>query len=111
MAFEGDPCPAALVAVRALVAPLGYPISRIHLAPGPFFCDDLWPGVGTLQVCFGPIILPGPSRHGWVAFAGNARVAAVALVRPEPTYATSTAGPWSATLVAFAVPPAGWVWP
>ena len=112
-ALAGDPCPAALAAVRALVAPLGLPIARIYLAPDPFFCGDLWPEVGSSTVCAGPIILPGRTMHGWVAFTGTAKIAAVALDRPYPPAGSPTASApqWQATLAAFVVPPAGWVMP
>ncbi len=112
-ALAGDPCPAALAAVRALVAPLGLPIARIYLAPDPFFCGDLWPEVGSSTVCAGPIVLPGRDMHGWVAFTGTAKIAAVALERPFPPAGSPTASapPWQATLAAFVVPPAGWVMP
>jgi len=112
-ALAGDPCPAALAAVRALVAPLGFPIARIYLAPEPFVCGDLWPGVGSPMVCFGPLILPGRDMHGWVAFNGTAKIAAVTLDRPFPPDGSPTASapPWQASLAAFVVPPAGWVMP
>jgi hypothetical protein len=110
-ALSADACPLAIAAVETLVAPLGYPVSRIYLAPDPFFCGDLWPDVSTPYVCSGPAVLPGLTRHGWVAFAGTPKVAAVSLVRGEPTNESGQPEPWTATLVAFVVPPVGWGWP
>jgi hypothetical protein len=102
--LQGDPCPSAIAAVRAVVASLALPIARMHIEPGPFGCGDLWPGFGSPVICFGPIILPGTSMHGWVRFVGTAKVAAVELHR-------TPSRPWTPALRAFVVPPAGWVMP
>jgi hypothetical protein len=102
--LQGDPCPSAIVAVRTVVARLGPPIARMHIEPGPFSCDDLWPGVGSPIVCFGAIVLPGTSMHGWVTFVGTDKVAAIELHR-VPSH------PWTPALRDFVVPPAGWVMP
>lgn len=110
--LAGDPCPSAVAAVRAVVEPLGTPIVRIYIEPGPFFCGDLWPGVGSPPVCFGPLVLPGTRMHGWVIFVGTDQVAAVALSRPLPGRTNASPVPsWTATLQAFVVPPTGWVMP
>ena len=107
-----DECPSAIVAVEALVARLG-PIVRVRIDPGPFECGDLWPGVGTPPACFGPAILPGLAMHGWAAFLGMGKVAAISLERSslEPKSVTAPFGPWKATIAALVVPPAGWVMP
>jgi hypothetical protein len=111
--LEGDPCPSALAAVRAIVEPLKFPIARIYIEPGPFICGSyLWPGIGSPPVCFGPIILPGTKMHGWIAFQSTGKVAAVALSRRVPGRASpSSVPPWRAVLMVFVVPPAGWVMP
>jgi hypothetical protein len=108
-----DPCPPAIAAVRAVVAPLGLPVARMVLQPRPFGCGpDLWPGVTSPRICLGVLIIPGTAMHGWVSFTGSAKVAAVSLrlqswdgpsPAPSPT--------WVATIAAFQVPPAGWVMP
>jgi hypothetical protein len=108
--LQGDPCPSAIAATRAAVAPLGLTIARIHLEPGVFRCGAFWPGVGTPNVCLGPIVLPGTAMFGWVAFSGTAKVAAIQLSR-TPSFDTTPSSPWRASLVAFDMPPAGWVMP
>ena len=111
--LEGDPCPSALKAIRAIVEPLGFPIARIHVEPGPFICGHyLWPGIGSPPECFGPIIIPGTRMHGWSSFEGTDKVAAVELHRDVPRRASPpVVPPWRATVVAFVVPPTGWVMP
>ncbi len=109
-----ESCPDAIAAVRAVVAPLGLPIARIYLVGGRFQCGDLWPGSGSPPVCFEPFYLPGTAMHGWAAFFGTDNVAAVALTRilPSPSPVTPLPGwPWQAHLLAFVVPPPGWVMP
>lgn len=112
-ALAGDPCPSAVAAVRALVEPLGHPIVKIYVTPGHFPCGGLWPGVGSPTVCLGVLELPGRTMHGWVAFFGTDKVAAVTLARDIPAEgATPPPAPtWKATLAAFIVPPAGWSMP
>lgn len=64
------------------------------------------------MLCFGPFVMPGTQMHGWVAFAGSDKVAAVALGRPytaDAGYPSSL--PWTAHLLAVTVPPPGWVMP
>jgi hypothetical protein len=109
----GDPCPSALKAIRAIVARLDFPIARIYVEPGPFICGDyLWPGVTSPPICFGPIIIPGTMMHGWSSFEGTDKVAAVELRRGVPPRASPpVVPPWRATVVAFVVPPTGWVMP
>lgn len=111
--LEGDPCPSAVAAVRAIVEPLGFPIARIYIEPGPFTCgNDLWPGVKSPPVCFGAIVIPGTRMRSWVSFVGTDKVAAVALNRQVPGRASpSTVPPWTGVLEDFVVPPAGWVMP
>jgi hypothetical protein len=109
----GDPCPSAIAAVRTVVEPLGEPIARIYLQPGPF-CGGLWPGVGSPPICFGVLVLPGSTMHGWVRFSGTDKVAAVTLHRdvfPVSEAIPSPVPPWTASLAAFTVPPAGWSMP
>jgi hypothetical protein len=109
----GDPCPAAVAAVRKVVKELGGTISRIYLVPAPFPCGGLWPGVGSPVICFGPIVLPGRTMHGWVRFLGTDRVAAVSLARDLPIGEPipSPLPPWRASIEAFVVPPTGWQMP
>jgi hypothetical protein len=111
--LEGDPCPSALKAVRAIVKRLDFQIARIYIEPGPFICGDyLWPGIGSPPVCYGPLIIPGTMMRGWVAFHGTDKVAAVELRREVPRRASPTVvPPWKATVLAFIVPPTGWVMP
>jgi hypothetical protein len=113
-AYAGDPCPAVLAAIRTAVAAYGFPIRRIVVAPDPFVCGDLWPGVGTPPVCFEPLILPGRDMHGWVSFVGTEAVAAVTAGRasmPEDATPPPSPLPWTVRVAAFEVPPAGWVMP
>jgi len=108
----GDPCPEAVVAVSVAVAPVRLPIERIVIEPGPFYCDAVWPGVGSPPACYGPVVRPGQFMHAWVSFHGSDQVAAVMLGRDLPTdEASATASPWTATVVTVAVPPARWVMP
>lgn len=109
----GDPCPSAIAAVRTVVEPLGEPIVRIYLQPG-LFCGGLWPGVGSPPICFGVLVVPGSAMHGWVSFSGTDKVAAVTLRRdvfPVSEAIPSPVPPWTASLAAFIVPPAGWSMP
>ena len=110
----GDPCPAATVAVELAVAPVRLPVIKVVIEPGPFFCDDVWPGVGSQAPCYGVLVRPGQFMHAWATFAGSPQVAAVMLGRDLPVELGSpgaTPPPWSATLVTVAVPPAGWSMP
>ncbi len=107
---SGDPCPSALAAVRAAVAPLGLPIAEVYIQPGIFWCGVLWPGFQSMPPCAGIPVVPGASMHGWVAYAGTAKVAAVGLARTPP-HGSTPGGQWKASIVAFTVPPDGWVMP
>ena len=62
------PCPAAILAVELAVAPVRLPIQRIVIEPGPFYCDVIWPGVGSPPPCYGPMVRPGQFMHAWVSF-------------------------------------------
>ena len=107
-----DPCPDAILAVEAAVAPVGLPVDRIVLEPGPFYCDLIWPGGQSAGPCFGPMVRPGQYMHGWVWFRGSDQVAAVMLGLDLPDdldQPGATRPPWHATLVATEVPPAGFV--
>ncbi len=106
---SGDPCLAALAAVGVVVGPLGVP-TRTRIQPGTFMCGVLWPGAQSMPLCLAPISMPGTAMHGWVSFAGTARVAAVQLTRTPPRGSTPP-GPWEAAVVAFEVPPTGWAMP
>jgi len=107
-----DECPSAIVTFDAVAARLGS-IARIRIDPDPFQCGDLWPGVGSPPLCFGPMILPGRAMHGWASFVGTDKVAAIALGRSAigPYSVGASFGPWQGSLEAFVVPPAGWVMP
>jgi hypothetical protein len=113
-ALATDPCPAAILAVEIAVAPVRLPIERIAIEPGPFYCDDLWPGAGSPRACYGPIVRPGQFMHGWASFVGSEEVAAVALGLDLPDDLDApgaTRPPWNATLVTVEIPPSGWVMP
>lgn len=113
-AYLGDPCPAVTVAVELAVAPVRLPIVRVVIEPGPFYCDDVWPGAGSEVPCYGPNVQPGQFMHAWVSFTGSPNVAAVMLGRNLPTEVGSpapTPPPWTATLVRTEVPPADWSMP
>ena len=112
--LSSDPCPEAVLAVQLAVAPVRLPIERLVVAPGPFYCDILWPGVDTPATCRGMYVQPGQFMHGWASFRGSDEVAAVMLGLDLPTIVdtpASTRPPWHATLVTVEVPPAGWVMP
>lgn len=111
--FDADPCPDALGAATAAVAPTGLPIRRIALEPGPFGCAGPWPGVGSPVICLDALVIAGTHMHGWVAFIGSDKVAAVELSRPYPTSDPGypAGSPWTARVVTVAIPPAGWVMP
>jgi hypothetical protein len=102
-----DECPSAIVAFGAVAAPLGS-IARIHIDPRPFACGNLWPGIASTPVCFGALILSGSAMHGWATFVGTDKVAAIELSR---SWVGTSFGPWRGNLLAFVVPPAGWVMP
>ena len=107
-----DPCPPAIAAVRAVVAPLGLPVARMVLQPRPFDCGDLWPGIGSPMICAGVVVIPGTTMHGWVTFVGSDKVAAVSLRLQGATDPSPPPSPvWVAQIVAFQVPPAGWAMP
>jgi hypothetical protein len=112
--LAGDPCPGAVEAVESAVSAINLPPERIVVESGPFFCDDIWPGVGSPAVCFGFDVRPGQFMHGWVRFRDSDRIAAVMLgldVPDDVSNPHATRPPWSATLVAVQVPPGGWVMP
>lgn len=112
--LASDPCPEAIVAVQLAVAPVRLPSERIVIEPGPFYCDVIWPGVGSPRTCSGYAARPGQFMHAWISFRGSAVVAAVmlGLNLPEDLEAPgATRPPWHATLVAVEVPPAGWAMP
>jgi hypothetical protein len=113
-ALADDPCPGAILAVELAVAPVRLPIQRIVIEPGPFYCDVLWPGVGSPSLCYGVMVRPGQFMHAWASFVGSEKVAAVALGLDLPDDLAApgaTRPPWNATLAAIEVPPAGWVMP
>jgi hypothetical protein len=113
-ALRGDPCPGAITAVELATAPVRLPIVRLVIEPGPFFCDNVWPGAGSPPICYGVLVIPGQFMHAWVAFTGSEAVAAVMLGRDLPPDFDSPAAsplPWNATLVTVEVPPEGWVLP
>jgi hypothetical protein len=107
---ERDSCPPAIAAVRAVVASLDLPVVRIVIEPGVFLCDDPWPMPGSSVACLSPSLLAGTTMRGWVTFSGSAKVAAVILSRDGPPSAAPSPT-WTATIAAFAAPPAGWVMP
>ncbi len=113
-AYLGDACPTVIPIVELAVAPVRLPLERVVIEPGPFYCDDVWPGAGSFVPCYGPLVQPGQFMHAWVSFARSTEVAAVMLGRDLPTEIGSpppTPPPWTATLVKVEVPPAGWKMP
>jgi hypothetical protein len=114
IALAEDPCPGAIIAVELAVAPVRLPIERIVVEAGPFYCDVLWPGVGTPSGCFGVLVRPGQFMHAWASFIGSEKVAAIALglnLADDLNAPGATRPPWNATLATVEVPPAGWVMP
>jgi hypothetical protein len=88
--------------------------SRVVIEPGPFFCNDVWPGAGVEVPCYAPAVQPGQFMHAWVSFAQSTQVAAVMLGRDLPLEIGSpppSPPPWTTTLVTVEVPPAGWSMP
>jgi hypothetical protein len=111
-AYALDSCDEAVAAARAIADEKGPVVSRIYLRPGVFDCDNFWPGAGTPGNCPMPSLLAGVTMYGWVSFAGDDRVAAVALYREPPSASgAAVAAPWRAEIRTFAVPPAGWRMP
>ena len=113
---SGDPCPSAIAAVEMTVATLGLPMSRMSLVGGPFICGGYWFGPGSAPACLMEPYLPGQWMHGWVAFVGSSKVAAVLLGHPEPDVPCCGSPPpspwsWQATVSAFQVPPSSFVFP
>jgi hypothetical protein len=112
--LSSDPCPAAVAAVELAVRDLRMPLERIVIEPGPFFCNEIWPGVGSPRLCSMFGIQPGQWMHAWVRFADSDRIAAVMLGLDLPEKQRepgATRPPWLTTLVAVEVPPDGWVMP
>jgi hypothetical protein len=111
-AYSTDSCDEAVAAARAVAEVDGRVASRIYLRPGVFDCDNFWPGVGSPGFCPMTTMPSGVSMFGWVSFAADDRVAAVALHRDPPSGLDDTvAAPWTAEIRAFAFPPAGWRMP
>lgn len=107
-AFGGDPCPSAMdAALAAANVVTALPVTRLYLQPGIFPCGKHW---GEPATCAGAAILRGRQMYGWMAFDGTGKVAAVQLRRELPT-ADMPQPPWTATIEAFDVPPAGWSMP
>ena len=114
--LAGDPCDSALAAVTTALDDVGLPIEEVILESRPFYCDVIWPGVATPPPgCSGGFAaLPGQYMHAWVSFRGSDVVAAVLLglnLPDDPDQPGATRPPWSTTVVAVEVPPAGWVMP
>lgn len=112
--LASDPCPSAIVAVEAATAGIGVPMERIVIEPGPFYCNEVWPGVGSPRACSMFAIRPGQYMHAWVRFVESERIAAVMLGLDLPENVNepgATRPPWSTTVVAVEVPPDGWVMP
>ncbi|MEA2675723.1 MAG: hypothetical protein QOI92_2915 [Chloroflexota bacterium] len=112
--LANDPCPSAILAVELAVATVRLPIVRMVIEPGPLFCDVIWEGYGTPPPCRGAATRPGQFMHAYVAFRGTDKVAVVMLGLDLPDNENdprATRPPWNTTLVAVAIPPAGWVMP
>jgi hypothetical protein len=109
-----DPCPTAIPAVELAVATVRLTIVRMVIEPGPLYCDVVWEGYGTPPPCPGVATRPGQFMHAYVAFRGTDKVAVVMLgldLPDDTNNPRATRPPWNTTLVAVAVPPAGWVMP
>lgn len=79
------------------------------LVPGPYLCD-LWFGPGAAPACI-VIGSKDPEMHGWVAFVGSPEVAAVLLYATSLPAASPPPWSWRATVSAFEVPPASFMFP
>ena len=111
-AYAVDSCDEAVAAARSMTEDQALPVSRIYLISGVFDCDNFWPGVGLQHDCPAASVIPGVAMHGWISFAGDERIMAVALYRASPPGSEQeVAAPWTSEVKAFAVPPAGWRMP
>lgn len=111
-AYAVDSCDEAVAAARSMTEDQALPVSRIYLTSGVFDCEDFWPGVGSPDNCPAASVIPGVAMHGWISFAGDERIMAVALYRASPSGAEqAVAALWTSEVKAFAVPPAGWRMP
>lgn len=93
-------CPAEEVAVETAVAHLGFPARSVRIEPFGFQCAGPFPS-GPQMAC--PSI-PNTGLTADVTFAGTPEVAALNL-------ALDPDGQMVATIVAYAIPPAGWSLP
>jgi hypothetical protein len=112
--LSSDPCPAAVAAVEQAVRDVRIPLERIVIEPGPFYCNEIWPGIGSPRFCSMFSIQPGQWMHAWVRFTDSDRIGAVMLGLDLPDNQEepgATRPPWLTTLVAVEVPPDGWVMP
>lgn len=82
------------------VARLGYPARSVAIGVSDLRCGGPFP-VGPYSC---PAMLMPNGDGAYVTFAGTRKVAAVTLMAVDDP-------PLSATIVAFEVPPAGWVMP
>lgn len=113
--LSSDPCADGLDAVRVAVADVGFAIERVDLEAGPFYCGLVFPNGGSPNPCSQPYMFPlGQFMHAWATFTGTDKVAAVMLGLDLPERLDepgATRPPWVTTLVAFEIPPDGWVMP
>ena len=96
-----DDCPAEEAAIYAAVAYIDHTVASMTILPGGFGCPPF------MEMC-PSVVIEQPAAY--VTFTGTAQVAAVTLT-PELSLALHPTTSFSATVVAFEVPPAGWTAP
>ena len=96
-----DYCPAEEGAIYAAVAALDHAVASMTILPGGFGCPPF------MEMC--PAVVIGQPA-AYVTFTGTAQVAAVTLT-PELSIASHPTTSFTAVVVAFEVPPAGWTAP
>ena len=96
-----DYCPAEEAAIYAAVANIDHTVASMTIMPGGFGCPPF------MQMC--PSVVIGQPA-AYVTFTGTAQVAAVTLT-PELSIALHPTTSFTATVVAFQVPPPGWTAP
>ncbi|MBI3752307.1 MAG: hypothetical protein HY263_11705, partial [Chloroflexi bacterium] len=90
----------------------GFTITRIDVRPGPLDCGVIWPGAQSQAICLGAFVIPGRAMSAWVGFAETSKVAVVGLFRDFPFASAPPSGSiWTATLLAYEVPPTACTWP
>ncbi len=96
-----DYCPAEEAAIYAAVAYIDHTVANMTVLPSGFGCPPF------MQMC--PSVVIGQPA-AYVTFTGTAQVAAVALT-PQPSSGLVPNVSFTATVVAFQVPPPSWTAP